>query len=99
MKEEVVIIGGGIAGLAAAYSLKKQGLQPLILESSSRLGGRIYTKSTNNQSFELGATWVFQDVVLKQLINELGLDLYPQYLKGDALIKYEPSMAIQKESN
>lgn len=96
MKEEVIIIGGGIAGLTAAYALKKQGLRPMILESNNRLGGRIYTKSNNNQSIELGATWVFEDVVLKQLIAALGLDLYPQYLKGDALIKYDPSMAIQK---
>ena len=96
MKEEVIIIGGGIAGLTAAYTLKKQGLKPLILESNNRLGGRIYTKSNSSQLFELGATWVFQDEFLKQLIEELGLDLYPQYLKGDALVKYDPSMEIQR---
>jgi len=96
IKEEVVIIGGGIAGLTAAYALKKQGLDPLVLESSNRLGGRIYTRSGNNQLFELGATWVFEDVVLRELITELGLELYPQYLDGDALIKYDPVMAIQR---
>ncbi len=96
MKEEVVIIGGGIAGLTAAYRLRKQGLNPLIIESTNRLGGRIYTKSIGNQSFELGATWIFKDEMLKQLIDELGLDLYPQYLEGDALIKYDPSSPIQR---
>jgi len=98
MKEEVIIIGGGLAGLTAAYALKKHGLMPLVVESSNRLGGRIYTKSNGNHLFELGATWVFQDEILKQLIGELGLDLYPQYLKGDALIKYDPSMPIQRSS-
>jgi len=98
MKEEVIIIGGGLAGLTAAYTLKKHGVKPLILESNDRLGGRIYTKSTGHQVFELGATWVFQDELLKQLISGLGLDLYPQYLKGDALIKYDPSIAIQRSS-
>ena len=96
MLEEVIIIGGGIAGLTAAYRLKKQGLKPLIIESNNRLGGRIYTKSTGTQSFELGATWVFNDEAIKELLEELGLTLYPQYLKGDALIKYDPSMPIQK---
>jgi monoamine oxidase len=96
MKEEVIIIGGGIAGLTAAYTLEKQGFNPLILESNNRLGGRIYTKIIGAHLFELGATWVFQDEVLKQLIAALGLELYPQYLKGDALIKYDPSMAIQR---
>lgn len=96
MSEEVIIIGAGLAGLTAAHALKKQGINALILEANNRLGGRVYTKSTNNQRFELGATWVFQDPVLKQLIEELGLTLYPQYLQGDALIKYAPTMAIQR---
>ena len=98
MKEEVIIIGGGIAGLTAAYTLKQHGLDPLILEAGNRLGGRIYTKSSSKQQFELGATWVFEDEVLKQLISTLGLELYPQYLKGDALIKYDPSTAIQRSA-
>jgi monoamine oxidase len=96
MREEIVIIGGGIAGLTAAYQLNKQGLKALLLESNDRLGGRIYTKTNKGKQFELGATWVFQDPMLKQLINELGLSLYPQYLGGDALIKYQPSMPIQR---
>ena len=96
MKEEVVIVGGGLAGLTAAYRLKKAGFDPLILESSDRLGGRIYTKSKDGYSFELGATWVFEDPLLKQLIEELGLNIYPQYLTGDALIKYAPNMGIQR---
>jgi monoamine oxidase len=96
MKREVIIIGGGLAGLTGAFKLQKQGLKPLIIESNNRLGGRIYTKSMNGEQFELGATWVFEDPNLKQLIKELGLDIYLQYLKGDALIKYDPSMAIQR---
>ncbi len=96
MNKEVIIIGGGIAGLTAAYMLKKHGINPLILEANNRLGGRVFTKSEENNSYELGATWVFQDELLKALIEELELELYPQYLNGDALIKYEPSMAIQK---
>ena len=98
MSEEVIIIGGGLAGLTAAYALKKQGIKALILESNNRLGGRIYTKSNDNQQFELGATWVFQDLMLNQLIKELRLELYPQFLKGEALVKYDPSMAIQRRS-
>jgi len=96
MKEDVIIIGGGLAGITTAYLLKKQGINALVLESSDRLGGRIFTKSRNNLSFELGATWVFEDKHLRKLINELDLELVPQYLQGDALIKYDPSMAIQK---
>lgn len=96
MSEKVIIVGGGLAGLTAAYALKKQGIDALVLEANNRLGGRIYTKRSGNQAFELGATWVFQDPVLKELISELGLDCYPQFLKGDALVKYAPNMTIQR---
>lgn len=37
---DVIIIGGGLAGLAAATALAEQGLRPLLLESRDRLGGR-----------------------------------------------------------
>ena len=96
VKEEVVIVGGGLAGLTAAYLLKQEGLNPLVLESIDRIGGRIFTKNLGKQSYELGATWVFQDQLLKQLISTLELSLYPQYLNGDALVKYDPSMSIKR---
>lgn len=96
MSEKIIIIGSGLAGLTSAYLLQKTGQNPLVLESSGRSGGRIYTKGGRGRSYELGATWVFQDVRLKALIQELGLELYPQYLEGDALIKYDPSMNVQR---
>ncbi len=40
---EVVIVGAGIAGLHAAFILKKAGIMPKIYEASPRTGGRIYT--------------------------------------------------------
>jgi squalene-associated FAD-dependent desaturase len=40
MKERVVIIGGGLAGLAAATALAPRGLAVTVLESRARLGGR-----------------------------------------------------------
>ena len=41
MKEIVVIIGGGIAGLEAASQLLKLGYSPIIVEKSDRLGGHV----------------------------------------------------------
>lgn len=42
-RKKVLIIGGGMAGLVAAYELKRQGHEPLILEAQGRVGGRVYT--------------------------------------------------------
>lgn len=41
MKEIVVIIGGGIAGLEAATQLLRLGCSPIIIEKSDRLGGHV----------------------------------------------------------
>lgn len=40
---EVIIIGAGAAGLAAAAQLQKAGVNPLVLEGRERIGGRILT--------------------------------------------------------
>ena len=40
---EVVVIGGGIAGLAATYELRRRGVNVLLVESGERLGGVIRT--------------------------------------------------------
>jgi monoamine oxidase len=41
--KRVVIIGGGIAGLVAAFELRRQGHEPLVLEAQHRVGGRVKT--------------------------------------------------------
>jgi monoamine oxidase len=41
--KRVIVIGGGIAGLVAAYELARQGHDPLVLEAQHRVGGRVYT--------------------------------------------------------
>src|SRR5215468_147293 len=40
---EIVVIGGGFAGLAAGVELAARGLRPLVLEARPHLGGRAYS--------------------------------------------------------
>src|SRR5688500_9548219 len=59
MRERVVIIGAGVAGLAAACELARAGLRPLILEARPRVGGRIHTLWTGEGApVELGAEFL-----------------------------------------
>ena len=41
--KRVIVIGGGIAGLVAAFELRRQGHEPLVLEAQHRVGGRVKT--------------------------------------------------------
>jgi monoamine oxidase len=42
-RRRVVVIGAGMAGLVAAYELKRQGHEVVVLEAQNRVGGRIHT--------------------------------------------------------
>jgi len=53
---KVCVVGGGIAGLTAAYELVMRGYHVVVLESSKRLGGRIWTHRFDGDLYgELGA--------------------------------------------
>jgi protoporphyrinogen oxidase len=44
LKKKIIIIGSGVSGLAAGYSLKKNGVSDIaVLEARNRVGGRTYT--------------------------------------------------------
>jgi oxygen-dependent protoporphyrinogen oxidase len=49
-----MIVGGGIAGLTAAYTLKQAGLTPLVIERSPRPGGKLLTEQADGFTIESG---------------------------------------------
>lgn len=55
---DVIVIGGGFAGLTAARELQKSGLRTLVLESRDRLGGRTWTVEFAGKQVEVGGAWV-----------------------------------------
>jgi oxygen-dependent protoporphyrinogen oxidase len=70
----VVIIGGGITGLAAAWELQQQGIAYTLLESSERLGGKIVTERVDGFIIEGGAdSFLTQKPWAWQLCQEIGL--------------------------
>ena len=45
---DVIVVGAGMAGLSAAYEMKRAGLSVKILEQTERYGGRVFTYDTKN---------------------------------------------------
>lgn len=50
-----VVVGGGIAGLTAAFRLKQAGAQVTVLEAGTQVGGRMSTITENGYRFDIGA--------------------------------------------
>ncbi|HEY1559207.1 MAG TPA: NAD(P)/FAD-dependent oxidoreductase [Kofleriaceae bacterium] len=77
---EIVVIGGGVAGLNAARLLAEQGLQVEILEASHRVGGRAHTLYDGHDLLpvELGPEFVHgAPGATHELIREAKLELEP----------------------
>jgi len=56
---DVVIVGAGAAGLAAAKTLREQGISFTVLEAMDRIGGRAWTTSTDfGVPFDIGCAWL-----------------------------------------
>jgi monoamine oxidase len=54
----VLVVGGGIAGLAAAHRLADAGRSVTVFEARDRLGGRIQTSRSWDLPVDLGASWL-----------------------------------------
>jgi protoporphyrinogen/coproporphyrinogen III oxidase len=72
---DVVVIGGGLAGLAAADHLARAGCEVTLLEATDRLGGNVHTASFAGRPLDLGAEMlVTREPTAIDLCHALSLD-------------------------
>jgi oxygen-dependent protoporphyrinogen oxidase len=67
-------VGGGISGLVCAYSLRKAGVEALLLEASARPGGVIRSERRDGFLLELGPQSFSATAPILELCHELGID-------------------------
>lgn len=76
----VVVVGGGIAGLAAAWELHRVGVEVVVLEADREVGGRM-------RSFQWNGTWVDRgagetsgnSVEMRDTAEKLGIEIIPHH--------------------
>jgi monoamine oxidase len=57
-RPEVVVVGAGAAGLAAARMLHDRGARVTVLEARDRVGGRVSTEDWDGTPIDMGASWI-----------------------------------------
>ena len=94
-KVDVIIIGAGLAGLAAALNLKKRNISFKIVEAGNRVGGRVFSHKINDDLvIELGGEWIGDShTSMQQLCEDFGLELLDNRFESHLIYKekyYQP---------
>lgn len=74
LRVDVAIVGGGLAGLAAAAMLARAGRTVVVLEKAPRLGGRGVTQMESGYSFNLGPHALYRGGHAMRVLRQLGIE-------------------------
>ncbi len=75
IKKDIIVVGGGIAGLTAALSLVHKGRDVLLIEKNESCGGLMNSFERGGFHFEGGARALVNAGLVKPLIKEFALDI------------------------
>lgn len=87
----MLVVGGGLSGLAAAARLGQRGVQVVVLEANARLGGALAGCPLGRYRMEVGPSWIDDRPALDAGLGELGIsdgggvDL----IRIDPILRYE----------
>ena len=97
MDADIIIIGGGIAGLSTAYRLQQQGYKTILFEKHHTAGGRARTYCYEDNCVDMSAQFLasFYKETFK-LLDQLGMENDKSPLsKGNAIIKGDQAHSLQ----
>ncbi|MFC9995440.1 flavin monoamine oxidase family protein [Nocardia sp. NPDC127526] len=98
---DVVVVGAGFAGLAAAARLVTTGRSVVVLEARDRVGGRVLTRLlSDGTQLDLGGQWVGPtQYEVQALIEKHDVQTYPTPQHGAAFMEYEGTRAPDMPSS
>jgi monoamine oxidase len=85
---DVIVVGAGLSGLAAAKLLADNGVNVLVLEARNRAGGKTYDiKLPDGSALELGGEYVGPTHThIQELAKSLGIKTFPVYSRGHSVL-------------
>ncbi|MBK9478382.1 MAG: phytoene desaturase [Bacteroidetes bacterium] len=90
MKKQIVVIGGGFAGLSAATTLAKDGHSVTLLEKNKTVGGRAGKLVVDGFTFDLGPSWYWMPEVFENYFKQFGVAVTDAY----KLVRLDPSYKV-----
>jgi monoamine oxidase len=86
---DVIVVGGGLAGLACARALVRSGRTVRVLEARARVGGRTWSEAMGRAVFDRGGQWLGpgQDR-LAALVREYAIATFPTWDEGRKLLEW-----------
>jgi phytoene desaturase len=93
MQRTAIVIGGGLAGLAAATELAGRGVQVTLVERNQHLGGKMNVLTEKGFTFDMGPTILTMPNVVRGIIQRTGRDV-SDYLD---LVRLDPQWRCMYE--
>ena len=70
MKKNIIVIGSGLAGMASAAYLAKEGHSVKVIEKNSTYGGRLQTYKEKGFTFDLGPSWYWMPDLFESFFSD-----------------------------
>lgn len=99
---DVAIVGGGLAGLTAAWQLAEAGRAVMLFEARSRFGGRVLSvpaspRDPSHAWLDVGPTWFWpHQQHMRALVSHFALEVFTQHTEGVATVDQGPDREPQR---